>query len=79
MFFRIKTGVKKQENLVFSKVDLDHFVNHQQAEHERNQSLIIIISEFFRMLSIFQMLNSGNAWFPGLRLRQLNAGVLSRT
>jgi CBS domain containing-hemolysin-like protein len=27
VFFRMKPGEKKQENLVFSKVDLDHFVN----------------------------------------------------
>jgi CBS domain containing-hemolysin-like protein len=27
VFFRIKPGVPSQENLIFSKVDLDHFVN----------------------------------------------------
>jgi CBS domain containing-hemolysin-like protein len=27
VFFKIKPGEKKQENIVFSKVDLDHFVN----------------------------------------------------
>ena len=34
IFFRIKPGEKKQENLVFSKVDLDHFVNLSKQSKE---------------------------------------------
>ena len=34
IFFRIKPGEKKQENLVFSKVDLDHFVNISKQSKE---------------------------------------------
>jgi CBS domain containing-hemolysin-like protein len=34
VFFRFKTGEKKQENLVFSKVDLDHFVNISKQSKE---------------------------------------------
>jgi CBS domain containing-hemolysin-like protein len=35
VFFGLKAGEKKQENLVFSKVDLDHFINQskQSMEH----------------------------------------------
>ncbi|MCX6321496.1 MAG: hemolysin family protein [Bacteroidia bacterium] len=36
VFFRIKTGEKKQENLVFSKVDLDHFVNLSKQSKEES-------------------------------------------
>jgi CBS domain containing-hemolysin-like protein len=36
VFFRIKTGEKKQENIVFSKVDLDHFVNHSKQSKEES-------------------------------------------
>jgi CBS domain containing-hemolysin-like protein len=34
VFFKIKNGEKKQENLVFSKVDLDHFVNMSKQGKE---------------------------------------------
>jgi len=37
MFFRIKPGVKRQENLVFSKVDLDHFVNLSKQSKEESE------------------------------------------
>jgi len=36
VFFRIKPGEKKQENLVFSKVDLDHFVNLSKQSNEES-------------------------------------------
>ncbi|TAL64508.1 MAG: HlyC/CorC family transporter, partial [Bacteroidetes bacterium] len=36
VFFRIKPGEKKQENLVFSKVDLDHFVNLSRQSKEES-------------------------------------------
>jgi CBS domain containing-hemolysin-like protein len=36
VFFRIKSGEKKQENLVFSKVDLDHFVNLSKQSKEES-------------------------------------------
>ena len=36
IFFRIKPGEKKQENLVFSKVDLDHFVNLSKQSKEES-------------------------------------------
>jgi CBS domain containing-hemolysin-like protein len=36
VFFRIKPGEKKQENLVFSKVDLDHFVNLSKQSKEES-------------------------------------------
>jgi CBS domain containing-hemolysin-like protein len=36
VFFRIKPGEKKQENLVFSKVDLDHFVNLSKQSREES-------------------------------------------
>jgi CBS domain containing-hemolysin-like protein len=36
VFFRIKPGKKKQENLVFSKVDLDHFVNLSKQSKEES-------------------------------------------
>jgi CBS domain containing-hemolysin-like protein len=37
IFFRIKPGVKKQENLVFSKVDLNHFVNLSNQSKEESE------------------------------------------
>ena len=40
MFFRVRPGEKKQENIVFSKVDLDHFVSlskQNKAESEAEQ------------------------------------------
>jgi CBS domain containing-hemolysin-like protein len=37
VFFRIKPGEKKQENLVFSKVDLDHFVNISKQSNEKSE------------------------------------------
>ena len=37
IFFRIKPGQKKQENLVFSKVDLDHFVNLSKQSKEKSE------------------------------------------
>lgn len=37
VFFRIKPGEKKQENLVFSKVDLDHFVNLSKQSKEESE------------------------------------------
>jgi CBS domain containing-hemolysin-like protein len=36
LFFGIKPGEKKQENLVFSKVDLDHFVNLSKQSKEES-------------------------------------------
>jgi CBS domain containing-hemolysin-like protein len=35
--FRIKRGSEKQENLVFSKVDLDHFVNISKQSQEESE------------------------------------------
>lgn len=37
VLFRINPGVKKQENLVFSKVDLDHFVNISKQSREESE------------------------------------------
>lgn len=37
VFFRMKRGEKKQENLVFSKVDLDHFVNLSKQSEEESE------------------------------------------
>jgi CBS domain containing-hemolysin-like protein len=37
VFFRIKPGEKRQENLVFSKVDLDHFVNLSKQSEEESE------------------------------------------
>lgn len=37
VFFRIKQGDKKQENLVFSKIDLDHFVNQGNQRNEESE------------------------------------------
>jgi CBS domain containing-hemolysin-like protein len=37
IFFKINTGEKKQENLVFSKVDLDHFVNLSNQSKEESE------------------------------------------
>jgi CBS domain containing-hemolysin-like protein len=37
IFFRIKPGEKKQENLIFSKVDLDHFVNISKQSKEESE------------------------------------------
>jgi CBS domain containing-hemolysin-like protein len=37
VFFRLKPGEKKQENLVFSKVDLDHFVNLSKQSREESE------------------------------------------
>ncbi len=45
VIFRLKPGEKRQENLVFSKVDLDHFVsisNQNNKESEPNQHNIRI-------------------------------------
>lgn len=36
VFFRIRPGEKMQENLVFSKVDLDHFVNISKQSKEES-------------------------------------------
>jgi CBS domain containing-hemolysin-like protein len=37
VFFRLKPGEKKQENIVFSKVDLDHFVNISKQSREESE------------------------------------------
>lgn len=37
IFFKINTGEKKQENSVFSKVDLDHFVNLSNQSKEESE------------------------------------------
>jgi CBS domain containing-hemolysin-like protein len=37
IFFKIKPGEKQQENLVFSKVDLDHFVNLSNQIKEESE------------------------------------------
>jgi CBS domain containing-hemolysin-like protein len=37
LVFRIKRGTEKQENLVFSKVDLDHFVNISKQSQEESE------------------------------------------
>jgi CBS domain containing-hemolysin-like protein len=37
MFFGIKTSEKNQENIVFSKVDLDHFVNLSKHSNEESE------------------------------------------
>ena len=37
IFFRIKTSEKNQENIVFSKVDLDHFVNLSKQSKEESE------------------------------------------
>ncbi len=37
IFFNISPGEKKQENLVFSKVDLDHFVNLSNQSKEESE------------------------------------------
>jgi CBS domain containing-hemolysin-like protein len=37
VFFRLKPGEKKQENLIFSKVDLDHFVNLSKQSKEESE------------------------------------------
>jgi CBS domain containing-hemolysin-like protein len=37
IFFRVRAGEKKQENLVFSKVDLDHFVNMSKQSKEESE------------------------------------------
>jgi CBS domain containing-hemolysin-like protein len=37
VFFRIKTSERNQENLVFSKVDLDHFVNLSKQSKEESE------------------------------------------
>lgn len=37
VFFRLKPGEKQQENLVFSKVDLDHFVNISKQRREESE------------------------------------------
>jgi CBS domain containing-hemolysin-like protein len=37
IFFKIHPGEKKQENLVFSKVDLDHFVNLSNQSKEESE------------------------------------------
>ncbi len=45
VFFRIKPGERRQEDIVFSKVDLDHFINqrkHNEEEPEPDQHNIRI-------------------------------------
>jgi CBS domain containing-hemolysin-like protein len=37
VFFRLKHGEKKQENLVFSKVDLDHFLDISKQSREESE------------------------------------------
>ena len=37
IFFRLRHGEKKQENLVFSKVDLDHFVEISKQSREESE------------------------------------------
>jgi CBS domain containing-hemolysin-like protein len=37
-FFKIKPGEKKQENIIFSKVDLDHFVNISKQNEEESEA-----------------------------------------
>lgn len=37
VFFKIRPGVIRQENLVFSKVDLDHFVNLSKQSKEESE------------------------------------------
>jgi CBS domain containing-hemolysin-like protein len=37
IFFKFKPGEKKQENIVFSKVDLDHFVNLSKQSKEESE------------------------------------------
>jgi CBS domain containing-hemolysin-like protein len=37
VFFRFKPGEKKQENLIFSKIDLDHFVNMSKQSKEESE------------------------------------------
>ncbi len=37
IFFRLRHGEKKQENLVFSKVDLDHFVDISKQSREESE------------------------------------------
>jgi CBS domain containing-hemolysin-like protein len=37
LFFKISPGDKKQENLIFSKVDLDHFVNLSKQSKEESE------------------------------------------
>jgi CBS domain containing-hemolysin-like protein len=37
VFFRIRSGEKRQENLIFSKVDLDHFVNISKQSREESE------------------------------------------
>jgi CBS domain containing-hemolysin-like protein len=37
LFFRIKPGDESKENVVFSKVDLDHFVNLSQKNNEESE------------------------------------------
>jgi CBS domain containing-hemolysin-like protein len=38
IFFKIKPGEKKQENIIFSKVDLDHFVNISKQNEEESEA-----------------------------------------
>lgn len=38
LFFKIKPGEKKQENIIFSKVDLDHFVNLSKQNEEESEA-----------------------------------------
>jgi CBS domain containing-hemolysin-like protein len=37
VFFRIKPGENKEENLIFSKIDLDHFVNLSKQSKEESE------------------------------------------
>jgi CBS domain containing-hemolysin-like protein len=37
LVFRIRRGTEKQENLIFSKVDLDHFVNISKQSQEESE------------------------------------------
>jgi CBS domain containing-hemolysin-like protein len=38
LFFKIKPGEKKQENIIFSKVDLDHFVSLSKQNEEESEA-----------------------------------------
>ncbi len=38
LFFRIKPGEKKQENIIFSRIDLDHFVSLSKRNKEESEA-----------------------------------------
>jgi CBS domain containing-hemolysin-like protein len=38
IFFKIKPGEKKQENIIFSKVDLDHFISLSKQNEEESEA-----------------------------------------